>query len=397
MPQQVFSDLTNEELIKVHLETLKNVSKLDNAQQAKKIQQNALYGALSNEHFRFFDIRLAEAVTQTGQLTIRWVEKRVNQYINTLVGTTGVNYVIAVDTDSVYLELARLVEMWQEKEPTLSHTDIVNKIDHFAKTELAVVIEKAFNELAAKLGVKNRVEMKREAIADAGFWTGKKRYALNMIDLEGVRFTEPKMKIMGLEVARSTTPSFFRERLKQLYKIVLTKTKEDVIAFIEQTRLDTYKQHYSLISFTRGVSDVAKYDTSQSEKWHSTVNVDKNGKETSRFKTDDETGEILLYAAKTPIHVRGALIFNNLVHKLGLEKTVQLIKEGDKVKFCYLKLPNQTRENVISFPEFIPPEMGLDKHIDYDTQFEKGFLAPAMIVTDACRWAVSEPTLEGLW
>jgi len=199
--------------------------------------------------------------------------------------------------------------------------------------------------------------MKRESIADRGVWTAKKRYCLNVYDSEGVRYKEPKLKIMGVEVQRSSTPKICRDSLKECIKIILTGTEEDLISHIEEVKEKFYKSTPEQIAFPRGVSDVKKY-----------------------------TDSIQLPAKGTPIAVKGAIRYNNALSKYGIENKYTKITNGDKVKFLHLKVPNTIGDKVLSFPASIPKEFGIDKYVDYDTQFEKAFLDPLDTILNAIGW-----------
>jgi len=213
----------------------------------------------------------------------------------------------------------------------------------------------------------NRMEMSREVIADRGIWTAKKRYILNVHDNEGVRYTEPKLKIMGIEAIKSSTPESVRDGLKQLFKVIINNTEKDTQKAIEHFR--TYFDNLSPedVSAPRGISDI--------DKWKGTG------------------GNI--YEKGTPIHVRGALLYNHYIKDRGIDKRYREVKAGDKVKFCYLKTPNPIRENIIAFPDYLPPELQLHKYIDYDTQFQKTFLAPIEPIFEAVGWSTEDrQTLE---
>ena len=328
------------------------MNQLDNSQQAVKILLNSLYGALGNEHFRYYDLRISEGVTLSGQLAIRWAEKAVNGSINKLLKTDK-DYVIAMDTDSVYVNMGPLIKQVNPKDP-------VAFLDKACSTQIEPIIDAAYAKLFTMMNAyENRMVMKREAIADKAIWTAKKRYILNVHNNEGVQYAEPKIKIMGIEAVKSSTPQVVRDKSKQAYKIMLNGTEADLIKFVD----DFYNDFASLkpedASFPRGVSDIKKW-----------------------------TGAGGTYLKGTPIHVRGAILFNHFIKKNGLDKQYELIQDGNKVKFCYLKMPNPISENVIAFPNFLPRELGLHDYIDYDLQFEKTFKDPLKIVSDAINWKV---------
>ena len=344
-------------------ELLKDISKYKNIQMAKKIQLNSAYGAIGNQYFRFYDIRQAEAITLSGQLSIRWIGDRLNDYMNKILKTDCVDYVIASDTDSVYLNFGPLVKKVCVNK---SKEEIVDFLDK-ACGKIEDYIDKSYADLAKMMNAyEQKMEMKREVIADKGIWTAKKRYILNVWDSEGVRYAEPKLKIMGIEAVKSSTPMACREKIKEAVKVVMRGNESEFQDFIENFRKEFYRMPFEEIAFPRGVSDLTKY---------------KSGKE--------------IYTKGTPIHVRGALVFNSLVDKNKLNKKYQVIRDGDKIKFCYMKVPNPIQENVLSVLNVLPKEFALEKYIDYETQFDKAYLEPLKTIVQTIGWTTEQQsTLE---
>ena len=339
------------------IELKKEIARCNNIQMARKIQLNSAYGAIGNEHFRYYKLEIAEAITLSGQLSIRWIEKKMNEYLNKLLSTKKEDYVIASDTDSIYLNLGPLVDKFFSAKSG-DKTAIVGILDKICQEKLEPFIECSYQELSDYLAAYDqKMKMKRENIAERGIWTAKKRYILNVWDSEGVRYSEPKMKIMGLETARSSTPAYFRDKLYQAFKIIITKTNDDIIKFIDEIKVDTREQNYLDIAFPRGVNGLDKY---------------RNG-------TD-------IYAKGTPIHVRGALLYNHYVRRNKVENKYPVIQEGEKIKFLYLKTPNPIGENVISFFQQLPKEFNLEKYVDYQRQFEKSFFDPLKNVLESIGW-----------
>ena len=335
---------------------VKDIATFNNIQMARKIQLNSAYGAIGNEYFRYYKLENAEAITLSGQVSIRWIEDRLNEYLNKLLKTDD-DYVIAVDTDSVYLNLGPLVEtIYKGREKTSE--DVISFLDKVSQTKLEPYIESSYQKLASYVNAyEQKMIMKRENIADRGIWTAKKRYILNVWDSEGVRYAEPKLKMMGIEAVKSSTPAPCRQMIKDVLKLIMTKTEDDVINFIEKCRTKFQSLPPEDISFPRTVSNVKKYRS---------VNA--------------------IYEKGTPIHARGALLFNHYVKKNNLTQKYSLINNGEKIKFCYLKRPNPIQENVISFIQQFPEELNLDKYIDYDLQFNKSFLEPLKIILDSIGW-----------
>lgn len=342
-------------------ELKREANRLANTQQAVKILLNSLYGALGNQYFRYFDIRIAEAITLSGQLSIKWAEKSINGAMNSILKNENpVDYVIAIDTDSLYVNMNPIVKMVNPPDP-------VKFLDKACRQKFEPILAEAYADLFTRMNAyENRMEMAREAIADKGAWTGKKHYILNVHNNEGVQYATPKIKILGLEAVKSSTPQIVREKFKEAYKIVLTGTQKELVDFIAAFEAEFKSMPAEKVSFPRGITHI--------EKWK-----DRN----------------TLYKKGTPIHVRGAIVFNNKMSEIGLDKTMEDIKNGSKVKFCYLKVPNPVRENVIAFTQYLPKEMGLDQYIDYNTQFEKTFKEPLRLVTTAVGWNIDNiATLE---
>lgn len=350
-------------------ELSKEIARLHNMQMAKKIQLNSAYGALANQYFRWFDTRHAEAITMSGQLSIRWIENKMNKFLNKLLGTKGIDYVVASDTDSIYVSLAGLVDkVFTEKNPSLNK--VVTFLDKACDKTIQPFIDKSYAELAEYVGAfQQKMLMKRESIADKGIWRGKKMYILNVFNNEGVQYKEPQLKTMGIETVRSSTPAACRENIKKALKIIMSGTQEDLIVFINQFRRDFDELPFEDIAFPRGVNGMNKYRCAAS-----------------------------IYKKGSPIHVKGALVYNNLIKTLKIEKKFPPISDGDKIKFSYLKVPNPVFSTVISVPGILPPKFELEKYIDRDMQFNKSFLEPIKSITSVIGWETEErSTLEGLF
>ena len=340
---------------------LKEIARCNNIQMAKKISLNSAYGAVGNQYFRYYKLENAEAITLSGQVAIRWIENKMNQYLNRILKTDGVDYVIASDTDSIYLNLGPLVEnIFKGREKTTE--SIVTFLDKICEVELEKYIEGCYQELANYVNAYDqKMQMKRENIADRGIWTAKKRYILNVWDSEGVRYEEPKLKMMGIEAVKSSTPAPCRQMIKDALKLVMSGTENEVIDYIDRCKSEFKKLSPGDISFPRSISDVQKFYSSST-----------------------------IYTKGTPIHARGALLFNYYVKEKKLTNKYSPIGNGDKIKFCYLKKPNSIHENVISFISDFPKELNLDKYIDYDLQFEKAFLDPLKAILNAIGWEVTK-------
>lgn len=341
------------------------IARYNNLQLAKKVGLNSAYGALGNQYFRFFDTRQAEGITLAGQLSIRWIENKINQYMNKILKTENVDYVIASDTDSIYLKLDGLVNMvYGDKLPGTKVIDFMNRV---CEQKLQPYIDECYQELAKYVhAYAQKMQMKRESLVDKAIWTAKKRYILNVHDSEGVRYAQPKMKIQGLEAIKSSTPSACRDKIKEALSIALSGEESELHAFIAKVKTEFRTLPVEEISFPRTVNGVKQYSDSKE-----------------------------IYKKGTPIHVRGALIFNHMLEKQNLLKKYEKIKEGEKIKFIYLKEPNTFHSDVISFLNSIPKEFELEKYVDYELQFNKSFVDPLKIVLDCVGWKTEkQSTLE---
>ena len=349
--QQEFENTKNKSL-------LKDISRFNNIQMAKKISLNSAYGAIGNNWFRYFDLLVATAITTSGQLSIRWIEKSLNIYLNKILETDNLDYVIASDTDSVYITFDKLVDKLFPKGG--STEKIVNFLDKIANEKLEPFIDKSYQHLAREMNAyEQKMVMAREVIADKGIWTAKKRYILNVWDSEGVRYKEPKMKIMGVEAVKSSTPAACREKIKEALPIIMNGDEKSLNEFIQDFREDFMKLDPELIAYPRSCNGVQKF-----------------------------RGESQLFKSGAPIHVKGAILYNYLIKKNKLQNKYPNIQEGDKIKFLHLKQPNVYVSTAFSFMTNVPKELDIIDNIDYDIQFEKRFVEPLKFITEKMNWSI---------
>ena len=347
----------------------KDVSKFNNIQMARKIQLNSAYGAIGNQYFRYYNLANAEAITLSGQVSIRWIENRMNAYLNKILKTDDVDYVIAADTDSIYLNLGPFVhEVFKGREK--SDESIVGFLDKVCQVEFEKYIGNSYEALASYVNAyEQKMFMKRENIANRGIWTAKKRYILNVFDSEGVRYKTPKLKVNGIEAVKSSTPAPCRTAIKDALKVIMNGTEDQLQKFIANFRDQFEAMPVEDIAFPRGCNNVAK-----------------------------NSSPATIYGKGCPMHVRGALLYNFYIKKRKLTHKYPIIQEGEKIKYVMLRTPNKINENVISFFQTLPTEFGLDKSIDYDLQFKKSFLDPLTVILDTIGWKPEKQnTLEALW
>ena len=339
---------------------LKYISRYNNIQMARKISLNSAYGAIGNQYFRYYDLAIAEGITKAGQLSIRWIEKDINKYLNKLLGTINEDFVIASDTDSIYVTFDKLVnQVFQEGTDVQK---IVNFLDTIAQEKIEPFIDKSYQNLAAYVNAYDqKMFMKREVMADKGIWTAKKRYILNAWDVEGVRYHEPQLKIMGIEAVKSSTPAPCREKIKEALKIIMSGNEKELNTFIQDFRKEFINLPVEEISYPRSVNGLGKFSDTAS-----------------------------IYRKGTPMHIKGGLIYNHLIRERKLNAKYPYIQEGDKIKFIQLRQPNPFGANVISFMTKVPRELDIHKYIDYDTQYEKAFVEPLTFITDNIGWMIDK-------
>ena len=357
--------IENDPAKKRELENL--IARYNNLQLAKKVSLNSAYGAMGSQYFRFYDLRMALGVTTAGQLSIRWIERKINLYMNKILKTDNVDYVIASDTDSIYLRLGELVNSVFKEIDSKKAIDFMDKV---CEDKIQPYIDKSYQELADYVhAFAQKMQMKREGLSDKGLWTAKKRYILNVYNNEGVAYKEPKLKVMGLEMIKSSTPSAIRDKMTAVTKVMLTGTEADVQKFIADFREEFKSLPPEEISFPRGLNGLMTY-----------------------------SDPVSLYKKGTPIHVKGAILYNHFLKQYNLSNKYPLIQEGEKLKFTYLKMPNPFKDMVISYPGRIPKEFNLTEYIDYDTQFEKAFLEPVKVILDCMGWQAEQTsTLESFF
>ena len=338
----------------------RQIAAYHNQQLVRKVNLNSSYGAIGSNYFRYYDVDMAEAVTLTGQFVIRDVAKAVNAYLNKLFKTSE-DYIVASDTDSIYVCLERVVNKYKEHKPTASMSNCVTMLDQFCADRIEPVLVKSFASIAEYLHVAVPcLTMGREVIANKGVWTAKKRYILNVCDNEGVTYREPRLKIMGIEAVKSSTPAVCREMITDVLKLFMNQTQEDVWAYIKAQREVFGRAKFEDIAFPRSVNGLEKYDLES-------------------LTTGEQKG--------CPIQVRGALVYNKQI--AGMAK-YERIRDGQKIRFAYLREPNRFHTHVLAAPDGCPESWNVEAMLDYETQWQKSFLDPLEAILSAAKWNVEK-------
>jgi DNA polymerase elongation subunit (family B) len=335
---------------------VKEIARCHNIQWARKIALNSAYGAVGNQYFRYYDVRQASGITTAGQFIIRFIEGKMNEYLNKVLQTKDkIDYVVASDTDSIYVTLDKLVEQTCQGKTNDQIADFIGKV---CDNKLEPEIEKWFADLSDYSNAfKNAMVMKREVIANKGIWVAKKRYMLNVLDEEGIRLADPKLKLMGIEAVKSSTPQVCRGKIREAIKVIMSKEETDLHKLVADFRKEFLQLPPESIAFPRSCNNLKKYRSSSQ-----------------------------IFIKGTPIHVKGALIYNHQIQKLGLQSKYPIIQEGDKIKFIKLKAANPFKFDVISYMTTLPKEFELQPYVDYDIQFEKTFLDPMRFILQAIGW-----------
>lgn len=352
-----YAEMSDDELIAYKNKLSKTISKYNNIQLAKKLSLNSAYGVMGSIYFRFFDIRLAEAITTAGQLSVRWIEQKINFYMNNVLNTSK-DYIIFMDTDSVGICLNDLVDKVIKDKSDIKR--VIKFMDKVCEDKISPYISKSYEELALYVhAFEQKMHMKREALCDVGIWTGKKHYIMNVHNSEGVQYKEPKIKVKGLHMVQSSTPMVVRDKMKETIKFIvnINATESDLQNFIEEFRKEFNKIEPEDIAFPRSMNNMVKYEE-----------------------------DIVNYKKRTPIQVRGAIMYNNFLKKLKLDNVYPIINEGEKLKYIYLKTPNPLKSDVISFPRRLPKDFDLHKYIDYRMMFDKVYLKPISDILNYIGW-----------
>ena len=367
-----YSKLSVEDLLVLKKKLEYDVSKYDNAQAVRKTQLNSAYGVTGTQYFRFYNTQMAEAITLSGQMTIQWIAKQLNEYLNKVADTKNVDYIIASDTDSMYINVDNIVKKYCKE---TDKRKIANFVNDMSKNAIEPFIDSNLKKLATQLNVnENRILMAREVIADRGIWTAKKRYALNVWDSKGIRYDKAKQKIVGMETNRSSTPEIVRTELKKCLNIILTGTESELKREIKEFKQYFMTAELEKIAFPRSANNMEKYADSRT-----------------------------IYIKKTPIATKAALLYNHYIKEFNIDHKYMRIQEGEKIKFLLLKEENpfsgfEKNDSVMGFIRTVPKEFDIEKYVDRKMQFEKAFIDPINTIMQKVGWKFEETnTIEDLF
>jgi DNA polymerase elongation subunit (family B) len=362
-----YAALSDDELKKLAAETRNRISRFKIIQTVRKVCLNSAYGAVGTEYFRYFDPRQAAAVTLSGQMVIRRIINHLNAYLNQSLKTKGVDYAMGADTDSVLLQLKAITDEVLRK--GASEAKLVDIIDAYCKQRLEPQIQKICSQFHHDFNhAQDLLVMKREAIADRGVWTAKKRYILNVWDSEGVRFAKPELKMVGIEAVRSGTPVACREYIIKCLEIFLRGTEQELWDYVRQAHDKFVTLEFEDVARGTGIKGIEKYEQAS---------------QVTALEGDIEESE---WKKGAPIHVKAAIVYNRMLRREGLSDKYPPITDYDKIKFTHIHTPNFFGHSVFAAPEGIPREWKDRIQIDYETQWQKGFVDPITAIISCGGW-----------
>lgn len=358
LEKELESDPNNKDLITKIDDLEFEISSLNSKQMGLKIVINALYGSFASIYNRWSDIRFSRSITLTAQTMNRHVKYAMNNFLS---GITGIkkNYVKGGDTDSLYINLSDIYDHFNFKN--------IDELDNYIKEVIEPFIE---DEMVKMCDYLNNYElqmvMKREVIASKGIFTKKKkRYSLLVADNEGVRYAEPHLKIIGLNIIKGTTPKLIQGKLKPILYPIMDNNLDGLIDYVYKTKDEFFKMKPEEIAIPMKVSDFGKYEDSEYQAQYL-----------------EEKGRKLA----TPMNARATLVYNNYIKNNGLDKEYNYIQENSKIYYILLDKDNPTGSDVIAFPEVLPTD--LVKYVDYEKMFEKVFLDSVKCITDDLDWNI---------
>lgn len=386
-----YNAMSTEELLRLEKHYASESARYSTAQLAKKVLLNSLYGALGQKDFRYFDVALASSVTLSGQLAIKWIERKVNEFIDRLTGIPK-DRVVLIDTDSIVIDLEDLVT---QKCPNLERSKQLDFLNIFGEKAMNPFIEKSYQEMAEYVNAyEQKMHMKRENIFNVLVSCARKMYAGSVYNSEGVQYSieDPKWKIMGLALVKSSTPKPIRGSLKETLEIILRNgTEADVQKKFQEVKELYHSLSVEDIAFPRGVTSISQYDFGiVSRQAKRETDPKKRAELLAKLKDNDGTTSTRCYVKGTPIQARASLLYNELIDKYGLSQRYQKIEDSGRVNFVYLKMPNPIRENVIGFVDKLPPEFGLHEYVDWDKMFDSSYVSAMEAITDKLGWKLEK-------
>lgn len=341
-------------------------------QNALKVKINSLYGFLGNKFSRYYQVELAEGVTITSQLVLKNGADEVSKIISQYSGCKYEDVLIYGDTDSIYYSMESIVNKHMSGKPT---EFIVDKLNQFHLAKIKPKIDDRINGLQQKLNCYiEQIKFVRDIISDISIFIAKKKYICSVWDAEGTRYKEPEIKLMGIESVKTSTPMFCRIAISDSIKTILYGTESEFHQFIKDTKSKFMKLDVEEVSFPKKITDINKYTIASMNN--------------SIFDVDDDNRNS--HKKGAPIHVKGAIHYNNLIEKYNMENKIFMITNGDAIKYTYLTEPNPINNNTIAFMDNLPKEFGLHKYVNYDIQWEKSFYNPVNQIAEIVGWKMEK-------
>ena len=339
----------------------------DRRQHAMKIKLNDLYGCYAINGWRYTDGHkiISKAITLTGQRLLQESIKNMNAYLNKYLKVTDKDYIITSDTDSLFIQV---------KDVLISKgVDLTDKAACIEATlEIATELQKVANKFINRVARENfnirgdhYFELKQEVVIERGYFAGKRRYAMYIVNKEGV--TVDEMVMMGLDLMKSNMTPMYRKFGEELLQQIMFGTDKKEI---DKRILDFKKYVKDLpiedIAKPTGVKQVASY-----------------------IERKPGIGEIFsTLKLKCPINTKAAVWYNDLLRFKKLDKKYPCFREGDKMKYIQLK-DNPFRIDVIGLtgndPEFI--NEFIDKYADREQGFESSLMNKLVGIYEDLGWA----------
>jgi DNA polymerase elongation subunit (family B) len=282
-------------------------------QHVQKILLNSLYGVLGLPSFRFYDLDNALAVTATGQEIIKTSAKLVNVWFNKWCETTDKDYVIYIDTDSLYLDINALAKHRGITDIKPFAIETIAKISDDLNAFYKISMVRMFNS------TDNRIRIAADVVAKAAFWLVKKRYAMQKVyDMELLKDID-KMEVKGLDVVRSSFPKKFRGFMEQVLKNILNN--------VEKTEMDLF-----VLDFKKKIKDFDIQDVAK----NTSVKFKSGEQAKTKIDFNPKSRELFHFIKGSPAQCKASLAYNDMLKKFGCKET-EPIMHGAKIKWVYLK------------------------------------------------------------